>query len=115
MRKPMPEYLFVDPAAASFKLQLHHDGVPRVFNAQNDVLAGIRTIGSLLATGRLLIHESCTQLLAELPEYVWDKKQSEKGQDAVIALNDHAIDAARYAVLSSRQLWEPFLPEVMPS
>lgn len=106
---PQPEYLFVDPAAASFKLQLRTDGLSRIYNADNDVLAGIRTVSSLLATGQLLIHSSCTNLLREIPGYVWDKKASEKGEDKPVKLNDHHVDALRYAVASARRFWEPEL------
>ena len=102
-------HLFVDPAAASFKLQLNADGLAGVYNAHNDVLPGIRTVASLFATGQLLIHDSCTHLLEELPGYVWDTKAAEKGQDKPIKLDDHFCDAMRYAVASSRWLWEPYL------
>ena len=115
LNRPEPEYLFIDSAAASFKLQLHHDGVPRVFNAIKDVTAGVRMVNSLFSINRLFVHESCKNLIREIPGYVWDAKKSEQGEDAVVAINDHFCDALRYSVFSSRQLWEPFLPEVMPS
>lgn len=110
-RQPPPEYLFVDPAAASFKLQLHHDGVGRVFNAANQVVDGIRVVASLFSTRQLLVHASCTNLLDELPGYVWDAAASAKGEDKPIKLNDHAADALRYAVASSRPMWQPYLRE----
>lgn len=106
---PEPEYRFVDPAAASFKLQLHQDGVGRVFNAANQVVDGIRAVASLLSTDQLLIHHSCTELLGEIPGYVWDPKASKKGADAPVKLNDHAVDALRYAVASSRPMWQSHL------
>lgn len=103
--QPAPEYVWVDPAAASFKLQLHRDGVRRVGNADNHVVDGIRTMAGLFATDQLIIHESCTNLLDEIPGYVWDGKAADKGADKPIKLDDHFTDAARYAVHTTRALW----------
>lgn len=104
-----PEYVFVDPAAADFKLQLRQDGyaaTTTIANATNNVSAGIGTVASLLSTRQLLIHSSCTNLLEEIVGYVWDSKTAEKGDDKPVKENDHAADALRYAVASSRFLWQ---------
>lgn len=104
--EPEPDYTFVDPAAASLKRALHVAGYTRVKNADNDVENGIRTVASLIATGRLKIHESCMALRDEAPGYSWDPKKTEKGEaDAPIKQDDHFCDALRYAVYSSRTLW----------
>ena len=66
----------------------------------------VRLVASLLAAGKLLIHESCTGLLEELPGYSWDDKAAEKGEDKPIKLNDHSCDALRYAVLTSYVSWK---------
>ncbi|HEY3981357.1 MAG TPA: hypothetical protein VGM79_29145 [Streptosporangiaceae bacterium] len=47
--------------------------------ADNSVLDGIRLMSSLLATGRLLIHSSCKNLIAQLQSYSWDEQASAKG------------------------------------
>ncbi|WP_447643180.1 PBSX family phage terminase large subunit [Nocardioides zeae] len=105
-----PEWLYVDPAAASFKMQLFHDGVTNVANAHNDVLAGIRTVGSLLATDRLVVSEQCTNLVEQLPGYSWDPKATAKGEDKPLKVADHEVDALRYAVHSPRVLWRSAIP-----
>lgn len=105
-----PEWIYVDPAAASFKMQLFHDGATNVVNAHNDVLAGIRTVGSLLATGRLKISERCTRLIDQLPGYAWDPKATAKGEDKPLKVNDHEVDALRYAIHSPRALWRNQIP-----
>jgi len=43
-----PDWIAVDPAAASFKTQLFHDGVQNTRNAHNSVLPGFRTMAALL-------------------------------------------------------------------
>ena len=99
-----PRRLFLDPAAASLKAQLRADGL-RPMDADNSVIPGIQTVAGLLDTGRLLIHDSCTALIQEIPGYSWDQKASDKGYDKVIKVADHSLDALRYAIYSSRTLW----------
>ncbi|MGW2095768.1 PBSX family phage terminase large subunit [Promicromonospora sukumoe] len=108
----VPDYLFVDPSAAPLKLQLNRDGWTNYANGSNKVSAGIGLVNALLSTDQLLIHHSCTELLGEIPGYVWDTKAAEKGEDAPVKLNDHAVDALRYAVATSRPMWQPHLPTI---
>jgi PBSX family phage terminase large subunit len=87
----------VDPSAASFKLQLRRDGVRRVYDADNEVLEGIRKVANALHSGRLKIHSGCTNLISQMSTYAWDEKAQEKGEDKPLKLNDHGPDALRYA------------------
>jgi len=100
-----PEWVFVDPAAASFKHQLFYDGMGNVANALNDVLSGIRTVSSLLATDRLLVSDRCTNLIDQIPAYVWDPKATLRGEDKPIKAEDDEVDALRYSIFSTRALW----------
>lgn len=99
-----PEWTVVDPSAASLRLQLHRDGMTPAL-ADNSVLDGIRLMSSLLGNGQLRIHKSCKGLLDELPGYSWDDKAAERGEDAPIKADDHSIDAARYAIVTTEALW----------
>lgn len=110
-----PEWICVDPAAASFKLQLFSDGLSNVMNASNAVLGGIRTIASLLATDRLIVSDACVELAKELPSYVWDPKATARGEDAPVKANDDCCDALRYAVATTRQLWGSLVPMTIPA
>ncbi|WP_046495064.1 PBSX family phage terminase large subunit [Streptomyces odonnellii] len=105
-----PEWTVVDPSASSFIEQLHRDGVTGVTTADNAVLDGIRTVSSLFATGNLLIHESATGAIEELPGYSWDDTAAEAGDDAPIKENDHSCDALRYGVRTTESLWRPHIP-----
>lgn len=104
-----PERVYVDPSAASFITQLWHDRMPGVGAADNDVLDGIRTVSTVMAQNRLLVHESCRGLLDELPAYAWDDGAAEKGKDEPVKAFDHSVDALRYAVHSSAWMWRPIL------
>lgn len=105
-----PDWVPVDPAAASFRLQLHRDGVRGLMSAHNDVMRGIRTVASLLATDRLRISDRCTNLIDEIPGYMWDPDATKDGKDAPIKVNDHFCDALRYGVYSTSSLWSHHLP-----
>lgn len=92
-----PNTIEVDPSAASFRKQLQRDGFTSVRAADNSVLDGIRNVAAAITAGLLLIHESCTHLISELQNYLWDEKARERGIEAPIKQNDHAPDALRYA------------------
>lgn len=99
-----PRYIYLDPAAASFKEELRRRGI--VTNkADNKVVDGIRTMDSLLTSGDLTVSATCTNLIDEIPGYRWDPKATERGKDAPVKEKDDHVDAARYALRSSRHLW----------
>lgn len=102
-----PDFLCVDPSAASFIEQLMHDRVGNVTPAVNDVLDGIRTVSSLMAADRLRVHESCKPLIEELASYSWDDKATEQGLDKPMKVADHAADALRYGVHTTQSVWRP--------
>ncbi|MFJ2110613.1 PBSX family phage terminase large subunit [Streptomyces sp. NPDC087850] len=103
-----PQFVTVDPSAASFSAQLRRDKLTPTA-AKNDVLDGIRTLSTLLASGNLLVHSSCKALIAEMPGYAWDDKAAEKGEDRPIKVADHGIDSIRYAIFTTRALWQRHL------
>ncbi|MFE4991416.1 PBSX family phage terminase large subunit [Streptomyces mirabilis] len=101
-----PKFVVVDPSAASFMQQLLRDRLNPVA-ADNSVLDGIRTVSSLLASGQLLIHRSCTELLKEIQGYVWDPKAALLGEDKPLKHKDHGVDALRYAIQTTESAWRP--------
>lgn len=105
-----PDWVVVDPSAASFIEQLHRTGMPNLAPAENTVTDGIRTVASLLSAGRLKIHASCDGLLKELSSYSWDPKAAERGEDAPLKVDDHGPDALRYAIRTTEALWRPLVP-----
>lgn len=104
-----PQVIVVDPAAPAFSTALFNGGfMPQP--AANDVLKGIGAVANLIASRHLLVTDRCAGLLGEITEYVWDKKiADEKGQDYPVTQNDHSLDAARYAIYTTRPLWWPIL------
>lgn len=103
-----PEWVVVDPSAASFVTQLHRDKLSPTL-ADNAVLDGIRTVSSLLARDRLKVHASCTGLINEIPGYAWDDKAAEKGEDKPIKVDDHSCDGLRYGIHTTQAAWRGLL------
>lgn len=99
-----PDMVVVDPSAASFIQQLWRDGWSP-FPADNAVADGIRTVSGLLAAGRLKVHRSCKHLIDEFPSYSWDPKRAQHGVDAPVKVEDHGLDALRYAVHTTEASW----------
>lgn len=93
--------IYIDPNAASMKLELRKAGIP-VIDADNDVLEGIRVTGSLINEGTLSIMSDCVNTIKEIEGYVWDSKKAERGEDAPLKKNDHALDALRYAIYTHK-------------
>lgn len=87
--------VIVDPSAASFIAQLKKYGF-QVKKANNDVLDGIRFVGTLLNQLKILFYKDCENTIREFSSYVWDKKAVERGEDKPIKQQDHAMDAIRY-------------------
>src|SRR3990167_1979494 len=93
--------LYVDPSAASFKLELQRRGIHCV-DAYNEVTDGINRVTSEMKEGSLFIMANCKNLIREIEGYVWDDKKAKVGEDAPLKTNDHAVDALRYAVASHK-------------
>lgn len=92
--------IYVDPSAASFKLELERQDVTGVFEAKNEVMDGIRHHANLLSTGDFKICRNCREAIEEYGQYAWDVKAAERGDERPLKKNDHAMDAIRYALFS---------------
>ena len=87
--------IIVDPSAASFIAELRKRGY-KVLKAKNDVLDGIRLVGTLLNLCKICFEKSCTNTIGEFASYIWDEKALEHGEDKPVKQFDHGCDAARY-------------------
>lgn len=97
--------IYVDPAAASFKIALRQADLP-VLDANNDVLLGIRTCTKFIAGKNIVIHKGCTNLREQMQSYAWDHKAAARGEDKPVKHNDHCCDSLRYAVASAFPMGE---------
>ena len=87
--------ILIDPAAASFKLQLRRFHM-KAKNADNSVIDGIRNMATFIGARRLLVSSECTNLIKEIHTYSWDSKAQARGEDKPLKEHDHACDGCRY-------------------
>lgn len=74
----------------------------QLINADNTLETGITRIANFLGTDRLKVFNTCRNLLSEFRTYERDDSGKIKGKRQGRA-NDHALDALRYAMMSSPQ------------
>lgn len=91
----------VDPSAEVLKIDLRKLGAT-VINAHNAVFDGIQNVANLLSKDALIILEKCVNVRREILAYAWDQKATAAGLDEPIKVNDHAMDALRYAVMANQ-------------
>lgn len=96
----VPKSIYLDPSAASFKVELRKRGYNQVRDADNDVINGIRLVASFLSAGRFFVDWSCSDTIQEFASYTWDPKAQARGEDKPIKENDHAMDRNRYYIQS---------------
>ena len=92
--------VIVDPSAASFIAELKQRKF-KIRKAKNDVIDGIRFVGSMLNDEKIKFHVDCVNTLKEFSSYTWDKKAADRGEDKPVKTNDHAMDALRYFVYTA--------------
>lgn len=101
----------IDPSAASFVAQLYREGL-HPYNANNSVEDGIRVVHSLLGADKLRVHSSCKGVIDEFPAYSWDDTAAEKGVDKPLKVADHSMDALRYALKTTENVWRRYFPDL---
>lgn len=102
--------IYLDPAAASFKIALRQADFP-VVDAKNDVLLGLKITNRFICNLNLVIHRSCKILLEHIQSYSWDPKCADRGVDMPLKKNDHILDALRYACVTAFPMGEFYHPD----
>ena len=92
-----PRAIIVDPSASALITEIRRKGY-HVRRADNDVKEGIDDVSTMLANQLLAFCDCCVNTIGEFGIYSWDEKASDRGEDAPLKENDHAMDAARYFV-----------------
>jgi PBSX family phage terminase large subunit len=92
--------IYVDPSATSFKVECRKQGISQIFDAENDVLNGIRYQYKLMLNGTYKVCKNCTRTIEEYGNYLWNKKAAENGKEEPLKRHDHTKDAERYALFT---------------
>lgn len=93
--------VYIDPSAAAMKAELRRADI-HCTDAENEVCDGIQIVSDEIKKGNLSICQGCNNLIREMEGYIWDAKSAERGWDEPKKVNDHAIDALRYAIASHK-------------
>jgi hypothetical protein len=96
------ERAIVDPSAAGLRAALLAASIDTT-EADNDVIAGINRVQDRLVIQgdgrpRLTVSPRCKNLIREFESYEW---MPDKPKDTPKKVNDHALDALRYAVMEA--------------
>ena len=91
--------IYCDPSAASFIEELRQRNYV-VTPGNNDVIDGIRFVGSMLTGKQYRVHKSCIKTQQEYQSYVWDPSAQKRGEDKPVKEHDHTCDRDRYALFT---------------
>ena len=83
--------IYIDPSAASFKLELSRHGVQNLYDAENEVIDGIRLVSKFFNNGTLKICQNCSMLVKEIQGYVWDAHCAKTGKEVPKKASDHCL------------------------
>ena len=96
--------VYADPESPSTiaSLQRKHIHVSEVVKNKDSVINGISQVRSLFKQGKIKIHRRCVNLISELESYRYPDKKPDKNEPEVpIKEHDHALDALRYAIMTT--------------
>ncbi len=93
--------IYIDPSAASFKLEMMKAGITGIADANNDVINGIRTVSSLFSNGTLKIVVGCRNVIREMQTYRWNETAGRRGKDEPLKEFDHSCFVAGTKVLTA--------------
>lgn len=109
-------YVYLDPSAAGLaeeiRRQIRSSPYQVVLKrAENDVALGINRVQRLLTFGILQVCQEQPEAIGEFRTYEYDKKSIERGKEEPVKIEDHCMDAIRYAVMGMWIRLKRFLPE----
>lgn len=96
--------IYVDPSAASLKLELRNMNLP-VLDAKNDVVEGIKVTHKFVSQKNLVIHKRCQTLLDCIQTYSWDPKAADRGEDAPLKKREHICVSGDTYILVDGSEW----------
>lgn len=91
--------VYVDPSAASLKLELRNRGLP-VIDAKNDVISGIKIVSKFISGKNIIIQKGCKTLIEVMQSYCWDPSAADRGEDKPLKKFEHIADALRYCIFT---------------
>lgn len=105
-------YLYLDPSAKGLAEEIKRKcPFVRIKDAENDVALGISRVQKVLTYDVLMVSQAQENAIREFGVYMYDKDSIDKGKEAPVKIDDHCMDAIRYAVMGLWTKLKYFLPE----
>ena len=103
--------MYIDPSAKGLAEEIKRKcPAVKIVDAQNDVALGISRTQKIMTYGVLEVSPTQENLTREAGTYEYDAKSIEQGKEVPIKINDHCMDAMRYAVMGMWKYLKYFLP-----
>jgi len=99
----LPDVPIYADTAEPDRIQEFRDADLLVYPAKKDIIAGINTV----KTYKIYIHPQCVNFIKEIEEYKYKEDRNGEPMEEPVGVNDHLLDALRYAVYTSSQKSAP--------
>lgn len=104
-------YLYLDPSAKGLAEEIKRKAPwIHIYDAENAVALGISRVQKLLTYDVLSIAPDQENAAHEFELYSYDKKSIDAGKEVPVKVDDHCMDAIRYAVMGAWNKLKYFLP-----
>lgn len=100
MQRRNVDYCFIDAAAAQTRYDFAQNYDISTENAKKSVIDGIGYVASLVDNDKLIIDQSCGEVLRTLDQYRWDPNPNLIKEKPLHDSSSHMADAMRYALYS---------------
>lgn len=103
--------VYIDPSAKGLAEEIKRKcPAVKIVDAQNDVALGISRTQKIMTYGVLEVSPTQENFTREAGTYEYDAKSIEQGKEVPVKVNDHCMDAMRYAVMGMWKYLKYFLP-----
>jgi phage terminase large subunit len=100
MQRRDVDYCFIDAAAAQTRYDFAQNYDITTENAKKSVIDGIGYVASLVDNDKLVVDQSCGEVLRTLDQYRWDPNPNLLREKPLHDSSSHMADAIRYALYS---------------
>jgi len=98
---------YCDPSEPMFIEKFMKSGL-RAVKADNEIMAGINAVASRLSNNTLTFNENCMNTITEARQYRYpDTPDGKTEKEQPLKINDHCMDALRYAVFNMTNSSKP--------
>jgi len=94
------DWIYIDSAAQQTRFDFAQNYDISTMNAKKSVLDGIAHVATIVENKKLLVEQTCTEVIASLDQYQWDPNPNLMREKPRHNQASHMADAIRYALYS---------------